>query len=132
MFVLADTPVLIWLYAQHIESIPAYTRDYLNTNHVTIPQAARLELQYMYEAKRVPCDSNEICDALMDTIGAQLSDVNMADLITASLGFSWAKDPFDRLIAAEAKTLDKLLVTPEETILRNLNRHAFWREKITA
>ena len=58
--------------------------------------------------------------ALRRSIGLQVSDVSLAELVQAAVGLSWTHDPFDRLIAAHAIVADAPLVTADETIRANL------------
>jgi PIN domain nuclease of toxin-antitoxin system len=58
--------------------------------------------------------------ALRRSIGLQVADVSLAELVQAATGLSWTRDPFDRLIAAHAILADAPLVTADKTIQANL------------
>lgn len=58
--------------------------------------------------------------ALGRTIGLRVADVSLAQLVQAAKGIAWTRDPFDRLIAAQAIVADVPLVTADRTILENL------------
>jgi PIN domain nuclease of toxin-antitoxin system len=58
--------------------------------------------------------------ALRQSIGLEVADVSLAELTEAALGLTWTRDPFDRLIAAQAIVADTPLVTADRTILANL------------
>jgi PIN domain nuclease of toxin-antitoxin system len=57
---------------------------------------------------------------LRRSIGLQVADVSLAELVQAATGLSWTRDPFDRLIAAHAILADAPLVTADKTIQANL------------
>ena len=40
-------------------------------------------------------------------------------VVTQAIGQSWTRDPFDRLIVAQAALQDNILLSKDETILRN-------------
>ena len=128
MFALADTPVLIWLYALRVDQLSDSARSFINSNQIVIPLGAYLELQYMHELGVVPASAQEIHCELSQTIGAQLGEINGINLITKSIECAWACDPFDRLIAAEALERKMRLITPDQTILENVKAYAFWEK----
>jgi PIN domain nuclease of toxin-antitoxin system len=57
---------------------------------------------------------------LRRTIGLQVADVSTAALAKAATDLSWTRDPFDRLIAAQAIVADSPLITADRTILEHL------------
>jgi PIN domain nuclease of toxin-antitoxin system len=58
--------------------------------------------------------------ALRQSIGLEIADVSLADLAPAAVGLTWTRDPFDRMIAAQAIVADAPLVTADRTILAHL------------
>jgi PIN domain nuclease of toxin-antitoxin system len=58
--------------------------------------------------------------ALRQSVGLEIADVSLAELAHAASGLTWTRDPFDRLISAQAIVADVPLVTADKTILGNL------------
>jgi len=58
--------------------------------------------------------------ALRQSVGLQVDDISLAELVHAAQGLSWTRDPFDRLIAAHAIVADAPLLTADETIRKHL------------
>ena len=58
--------------------------------------------------------------ALRQSIGLEIADVSLAELTDAATGLTWTRDPFDRMIAAQAIVTDVPLITADRTILANL------------
>jgi PIN domain nuclease of toxin-antitoxin system len=79
-----------------------------------------LELTCLFEVGRVTEPASAPLAALRKTIGLQVSDVSAAKLVQAATGLTWTRDPFDRLIAAQAIVADAPLITADRTILDNL------------
>jgi PIN domain nuclease of toxin-antitoxin system len=79
-----------------------------------------LELTYLYEIGRVSEPASMPLAGLRRSIGLQVADVSLAELVQAATGLSWTRDPFDRLIAAHAILADAPLVTADKTIQANL------------
>jgi PIN domain nuclease of toxin-antitoxin system len=63
--------------------------------------------------------------ALRRTIGLQVLDAPLTAVIGVAKEISWTRDPFDRLIAAQAIVADAPLVTADRTILEHLPQ-AIW------
>jgi PIN domain nuclease of toxin-antitoxin system len=79
-----------------------------------------LELTYLYEVGRVSKPASAPLASLRRSIGLQLADVSLAELVEAANTLSWTCDPFDRLIAAHAIVANAPLITADETIRENL------------
>lgn len=79
-----------------------------------------LELAYLHEIGRARDPVPMMLAALRQSIGLEVADASLAELSRAALGLSWTRDPFDRLIAAQAIVTDTRLVTADRTILANL------------
>jgi PIN domain nuclease of toxin-antitoxin system len=58
--------------------------------------------------------------ALRQSIGLEVADVSLRELSSVAIGLSWTRDPFDRMIAAQAIIADAPLLTADRAILANL------------
>jgi PIN domain nuclease of toxin-antitoxin system len=79
-----------------------------------------LELTYLYEIGRVTEPGSAPLAALRRRIGLQTADASLASVTQAAAGLSWTRDPFDRLISAQAVVADAQLLTADQTILEHL------------
>jgi PIN domain nuclease of toxin-antitoxin system len=52
-------------------------------------------------------------------IGARICELPFSIVMTTALREKWGRDPFDRLIVAQAKVNEAVLVTKDETIRSN-------------
>jgi PIN domain nuclease of toxin-antitoxin system len=77
-------------------------------------------LAYLHEIGRARDPVPMMLAALRQSIGLEVADVSLVELMRAALGLTWTRDPFDRLIAAQAIVADAQLVTADRTILANL------------
>lgn len=64
---------------------------------------AMLELEYLYELKRIRLPARDIFQKVMHEIGLRLCDLPFTSIATAALDEKWTRDPFDRVIVANAK-----------------------------
>ena len=58
--------------------------------------------------------------ALRQSIGLEIADASLTELAHTAAGLTWTRDPFDRMIAAQAIIADAPLITADRTILANL------------
>jgi PIN domain nuclease of toxin-antitoxin system len=107
------------------QRLPAAARERLaNADPFTSP-IVELELTYLYEIGRVSEPASAPLAALRRSIGLEVADVALSELVQAASGLSWTRDPFDRLIAAHAVVAGAPLLTADRTILEHLPQ-AVW------
>lgn len=109
-----------WLYEGADRRIPTAVRNLIETGQPFVSPIVELELAYLYEVGKVTESAAAPLSALRKTIGLQIADIPAAALVQAATGLSWTRDPFDRMIAAQAIVADAPLVTADKTILANL------------
>ena len=120
-----DTHVAVWLYAGLTEKFSEPIRELINDHSVTISPIVRLELQYLYEVQRVTVEAHTIVMDLANRVGLKVCDKPFNDIVTRALRFAWTRDPFDRLIVANAALNDDILLSKDQKILENYP-HARW------
>ncbi len=124
--ILLDTHVVAWLYAGLIERIPAPARAAIEqASIVGISPLVALELQYLHEIERLNEPASTVLAELEARIGLEVVDCSLAELIAAARPLSWTRDPFDRLITAQAIITEGPLVTGDRTIHEHLAQ-ALW------
>ena len=115
-----DTHVVVWLYAGQLNRIPAAVQQRLQQDSLMISPMVILELQYLHEIGRTTVPGNLVVDDLKQRIGLQVADTPFADVVHAAITMTWTRDPFDRLIAAQATAEAASLLTADERIRDNL------------
>ncbi len=115
----------MWLYAGILQNISRFARQLINENEIYICSMVRLELQYLFEIKHITSESNEIIFDLSDKIGLKVCDKNFNTIVNSALDISWTRDPFDRIIVANAALNNNILLTKDQNILKNYG-HASW------
>lgn len=120
-----DTHVVVWLYAGLSERFGDSARALMNSHPLLISPIVRLELQYLYEIQRVTVDASAIVTDLTNRIGLQVSDRPFELVVERALNQSWTRDPFDRLIVADASLNESILLSKDQNILANY-AHATW------
>ncbi len=62
---------------------------------------------------------------LADRIGLRISETDFNAVISQALAVNWTRDPFDRMIVAQAGLDNSVLISKDENIL-NHYAHARW------
>ena len=120
-----DTHVVTWLYAGRKDLLPDKIRDSIQECDVLISPMVRLELQYLHEIGRTKAIASKVVQELSNTIGLKLCLHPFAKIIERAEQQSWTRDPFDRIIVAQA-SLDKcILATKDKSILSHYDM-AMW------
>lgn len=121
-----DTHVLIWLYEGLLNKFPAKAFQQLENNKLLISPMVQLELEYLYEIKRIACQANEILNELIVKLGLAFSDESFKQVIYKATQLNWTRDPFDRIIVATAALEDSPLLTKDSKI-NNHYPYAIWQ-----
>ncbi|MFW6068544.1 MAG: type II toxin-antitoxin system VapC family toxin [Chloroflexota bacterium] len=120
-----DTHVVVWLYAGLVEKISEPARMLINEHEVTISPIVNLELAYLFEIERIKSEPTILIADLSSRIGLRVCERAFEAIVSQAMALSWTRDPFDRLIVANASLNDNFLVTKDKTILENYS-HARW------
>lgn len=120
-----DTHVVVWLYAGQTHQISEKAAELINRHEIFVSPIVRLELQYLFEIQRITKKANDIILDLSDLIGLRICDKFFNTIVSGAFDLSWTRDPFDRIIVANAALNDNFLVTKDQHILENYEK-SFW------
>jgi len=120
-----DTHVVVWLYAGKTELFSPAGLDLLRKNELCISPVVKLELIYLYEIGRISEKPDKIIKELVKEIGIKISEEKFNEIIDEAIKLNWTRDPFDRIITAQAIISNKQLITKDETILSHCSL-AIW------
>lgn len=120
-----DTHVVLWLYEGLLDRFPDFAKRQLEGNDLIISPMVELELQYLFEIKRIKRDSRTIINELASKIALEISDEPLQKIIQAAVPLHWTRDPFDRLIVATAQITNAMLLTKDENIASHY-KHVIW------
>lgn len=114
-----DTHVVVWLYAGQLERFSDELQSLMNEEDLLISPIVQLELQYLYEIERITDGAQTILTDLVARIGLQICDKRFQAVVREATAVSWTRDPFDRLIVANASLNDNILLSKDQAILDN-------------
>lgn len=122
-----DTHVAVWLYEAEVDLFPRSSRTLLETNELVVSPVVELELQFLFEIGKISEPGNVVVDCLEKEIGLRRCGLPFAQVVAVALDIDWTRDPFDRLIVAQAKARRLPLLTKDETI-RDHYDDAVWHD----
>lgn len=120
-----DTHAVVWLYAGEVERFPESTREVMEQDDLCVSPAVVLELQYLREIDRISAEASLIMETLAGSVGLTMADTPFREVIMEALTESWTRDPFDRMIVAQAKAEKARLLTKDDVILKHYPE-SFW------
>ncbi len=113
-----DTHAVVWLYSGELHFFSEKACQLIEENELLISPLVLLELQYLFEIKRITVEPTVIFDSLAESVGLQKCRASFAQVIAEAMRISWTRDPFDRIITATAMIHQAPLLTKDETIRR--------------
>jgi PIN domain nuclease of toxin-antitoxin system len=120
-----DTHVVVWLYRRDLNLLSQNARNRIETDDLLVSPAVILELEYLSEIQTQRPRALTVVRALEKDIGLKVCDLPFPEIVEQALGEKWGRDPFDRLIVAQAKVNNGPLITKDRKI-RQHYRHSIW------
>jgi PIN domain nuclease of toxin-antitoxin system len=114
-----DTHVAVWLYAGLHQRFSDTAANAVRSNDLAASPMVQMELTFLHEIGRLSVSGAEIMGDLGARLGLRLSPVATIDAVHAATPLSWTRDPFDRLIVADALAAGTPLVTRDRVIAAN-------------
>ena len=112
-----DSHVLVWVYGLGGGSLSPRARELIETSdELRASPMARLELQYLYEVGRTSQPAATVIEALRDALGLTICGATFEAVVRQAEAYTWTRDPFDRLIVAQAALHEAPLVTKDQTL----------------
>ena len=121
-----DTHIVLWLYHRRGEGLSEPARRLIEYEpEAFISPMVLLEIDYLHEIGRTTLGSEPVFKYLKERIGLQVCKKSFIDVIQTASLLSWTRDPFDRIITAQAKLDRNVLITKDKIILENYEQ-AIW------
>jgi PIN domain nuclease of toxin-antitoxin system len=109
-----DTHIVCWLFEGRNRKFSKKAVHAMESGVLSVSLIVDLELQYLYEIGRIREISDKVLSALAEEINLNVAETSLALIIEKARTLNWTRDPFDRLITAEAMAVpDALLVTKD-------------------
>ena len=114
-----DTHVVLWLYTVKGEGLSKRARRLIEASPaLLISPMVLLELAFLYEIGRIRVEAMPIYDYLKEKIGLESCAKPFSEIIRMATQNRWTRDPFDRIITAQAAIGSSTLITKDQQIRR--------------
>ena len=120
-----DTHAVVYLHLNRPDKFPQSVKELLNQHQWLISPIVQLELEYLHEIGRLKPNSKKVVQNLKRTSNLTLCPKPFAQVMQEAATHSWTRDPFDRIIVAQASLNNNTLVTKDHNILANYS-NAYW------
>jgi PIN domain nuclease of toxin-antitoxin system len=114
-----DTHVAVWLYEKRRDRFSDRAFGLIDSEDLAVSPMVLLELQYLYEIDRITASPRIVTSYLRERLGLEIDATSFAKVAEMAMEMTWTRDPFDRLIAAQAACSRTTLVTKDSSILKN-------------
>jgi len=117
-----DTHVVIWLFGGERHRLSSAATEQIRNEELLVSPAVVLELQLLHEIKRLRAVAFKVIERLSSEIGLVVCRLPFTSVLEHAVKQTWTRDPFDRLIVAQASANDAALVTKDGGIRGNYRR----------
>jgi PIN domain nuclease of toxin-antitoxin system len=114
-----DTHVAVWIYDRRFRNLSTAVQGLLRRESVKLSPMALFEYEVLLGKGRFTDPADDVLADLRDRVGLALSTCPFEAIVARARRFAWTRDPFDRLIVANAMADGARLVTADQTILAN-------------
>jgi PIN domain nuclease of toxin-antitoxin system len=123
-----DTSVAIWLAQRSLDRISQPALDHLKKPDMEclLSPAVLLELQFLYEIKRILLPPADIRRKLEREFGVEVCDLDFLTITTTALDEGWTRDPFDRMITAHARANGLSWLVTSDRRIRESYPRSIW------
>lgn len=120
-----DTNVVLWLVGAP-EQLSTGAKEAINRHDLLLySPLVELEIEYLYETGRVQRPAVEVLEHLRSALNLKACERTFATVIAKARELKWTRDPFDRIIAAQAAVGSDQLLTRDKIIRANYS-YAVW------
>lgn len=125
MIVYLDTHVVV-LATGPIKKFPKHALSVMRRAHaLKISPASVLELALLREIGRLNASAQQFIDAVTEAFPLSVCDRSFVEVAQVAADLAFTRDPFDRLIVAQAATAGCTLITKDESLRKNYSA-AIW------
>lgn len=120
-----DTHVVIWLYQKERTLFTLKGQGLIDTENLLISPIVELEIEYLFEIDKISERSSKILQYLQNKIDLKISTFPFGEVIKKAVTVKWTRDPFDRIITAQAAVDDAILLSRDKQIQKHYPK-AVW------
>lgn len=116
-----DTHIAIFLFMGAKQRLSARALKLIESEEIRISPMVFLELQYLYEIGRLKQPPDKVVGYLEARLDLRQCNIPFPRVAQFAANETWTRDPFDRIIVAQARLGEHRLLSLDEAILQNYN-----------
>ena len=121
MAVYLDTHAVIFLYMGNVKKLSHHALELIESEEIRISPMVYLELQYLHEIGRISQGAEKVFTYLEARIDLKFCNMPFPRVMQFAARETWTRDPFDRVIVAQARLGEHRLVSRDAIIEKNYN-----------
>ena len=121
-----DTHLVVWLFEGRKDFLTHQLQALLEKNELYISPMVEMELELLFEMGRITHNGSSIVRELESRLGLIVSQSNFYNVVKEAQKLTWTRDPFDRLIVANAAMFNSSLLTKDQRIHKHYSK-AVWK-----
>jgi PIN domain nuclease of toxin-antitoxin system len=102
-----------------------HPRRFIDAEDCIASPAAILEAEFLHEIGRLKPPASTLMEVLAADFGVRVCDISFRTIAEHACHEKWTRDPFDRLLVANARVTGARLLTKDDRIQRHYP-HAIW------
>lgn len=120
-----DTHVAVWLVSGDVDHLTTAAREHIENNDLALSPMVMLEFQFLREQGKILVEPDELFSILTTDFAVRLCTCPFANIAREAIRLKWTRDPFDRLIVANAIAMRSRLIT-KDLLIRQHFQEAIW------
>jgi PIN domain nuclease of toxin-antitoxin system len=118
-----DTHAFAALHRKELDRFSSRARRVMDAeDDIRISPMVALEIEFLYEIKRVKSHAEHVIGDLSEDLGLRVCDAPFYRVIRQASEERWTRDPFDRVIVAHARVQAATLVTLDKLVHEHYSR----------
>ena len=121
-----DTNVVFYLIHGDLKRLTQRAQQALERYDLLVSPMVMLELDYLYEAKRIVATGEVILAELYQSIDLRLCSLPFDKIVRTAAREGWTRDTFDRLIVSNAKANDNAPLISSDALIASHYPKTIW------
>ena len=121
-----DTNVVFYLIHGDLKRITQRAQQALERYDLLVSPMVMLELDYLYEVKRIVATGEVILAELYQSIDLRLCSLPFDRIVRTAAKEGWTRDTFDRLIVSNAKANDNAPLISSDALIASHYPKTIW------
>jgi PIN domain nuclease of toxin-antitoxin system len=123
MIAYLDTNILVLLSSGKKNRLSTEATGLVKRAQLLLSPMVFFELEILYELKRTRLPARDVFEKLAHETGLRMCDLPFGQVANAAITEAWTRDPFDRMIVAQAKANGfAWLISSDEQIRKHYPR----------